>query len=165
MTDQQRPLSADDKPFEPSGEPIQDPAGTLFKADAGTWYNLRVHYKDYDGNQTTGLMYPLAGNPSTTYWDYLTIGFSPMNMPACKIQVQQGVYWLLDDGNYLSLKATGWFYRSSAYPLPCVLIDGYLYNRYWDGKAGYSYRSGLEPNAYYMGMGLPPFTCELVPAQ
>jgi hypothetical protein len=165
MSDPLRPLSADDKPFESSGESKPFPTGKIFEADLDTWYNLKAHYTDYNGNPTSGLMYPLAPNPSTTYWDYMTLGFSPMDLPPAKIKLKYEHFWELDDGNYLSIKATGWVYRSSAYPIPWKIIDNYLYNGYWEGKAGYSYRSGLEPNAYYIGMGLTPFTCELVPAE
>jgi hypothetical protein len=72
--------------------------------------------------------------------------------------------WEIDDGNYLSVKATGWVYRSSAYRTGWHVIDGKLYNNYWDGPVGYQYRYLNVTTAYYMGMDLPEFTCELVPA-
>jgi hypothetical protein len=71
--------------------------------------------------------------------------------------------WEINDGNRLSVKATGWLYRSSEYPLGWQVIDNKLYTDYWPGPAGYAYRSTLVTPAYYMGMDLPVFTCELVP--
>jgi hypothetical protein len=169
MSDQQKPLSADDEPFVPSGEPKPFPAGKIFKAEADTWYNLMAHYKDWDsGNPISGLMYPVSTNAATTYWDYQCLGYSPMGAPPTKIKMwgaSAPYQWVLDDGNFLSMKRSGWVYRSSAYPLLWQIVDGYLHNNYWDGQVGYAFRSGLEPNAYYMGMGQTPFTCELVPAQ
>jgi hypothetical protein len=171
MTDQQRPLSADDGPFVPTGEPNPLPAGEAFEADANTRYNLMVNYKTWqDGSPTSGLMYPMAPNAWHPYWDYMTLGSSQGGSPAAKFKVEpwgDGTpwqRWTLENGNFLSLKATGWVYESSAYPIAWKIVGGYLYNSYWGGQVGYSFRSGLEPNAYYVGMGLTPFTCELVPA-
>lgn len=169
MSDQEKPLSADDGPFVPTGEPKPFPAGEVFKAEADTWYNLLVHYKDWDsGNPISGLMYPMAPNAWHPYWDYMTLGSSQGGSPPAKFKLwgtRAPYQWVLDDGNFLSVKATGWVYKSSAYPLFWEIVDNSLYNSYWDGPVGYSFRSGLEPNAYYMGMVMPSFTCELVRAQ
>ncbi len=170
MSDQQRSPSADDKAFEPSGAPNALPAGEAFKAEAGTWYNLRVHYQDRQGNPTTGLMYPLAPNPATSFYEYMCLGFSPMGLPPAKFKVEtmggSPVWdkWTLDDGNVVSLKATGWVYRSSAYPIGWKIVGNRLYNSYWHGPVGFAWRSTLVPDACYMGMDLTDFTCELVPA-
>lgn len=168
MSDQQKPLSAGGGPFVPSGEPRPFPAGKVFKVEADTWYNLQATYKDNDGNTVTELMYPVSTNAATTYWDYQTLGFSPMGAPPTKFKMwgdSAPYQWLLDNGDFLSIKDSGWIYRSSAYPLKWQIVDGYLYNNYWQGQAGYEYEDGMEAGAYYMGMGLTPFTCELVPAQ
>jgi hypothetical protein len=72
--------------------------------------------------------------------------------------------WTLDNGNVLSLKATGWVYRSSEYPIGWKIVDNQLFNSYWGGAVGSEWRQAFVPDCIYMGNGLPPFTCELVPA-
>lgn len=170
MSEQQPPLTPDDQPFVPTGEPNPLPAGAAFEADPNIWYHLQVHYKDKKGNPVVGLMYPQGKNPSTSFWDYQVLGGSADGLPPTKIKVhppdQNGwSHWELNDGNWLSIKATGWIYRSSAYPIGWKLIENNLYNTYWAGEAGSQWRDSFgETSGYYMGMDLPVFTCELIPA-
>src|SRR3954447_8231190 len=175
MSDQERALSADDQPFVPTDEPRPLPAGEAFNADPNTWYHLRVHYKDDNGNPAVGLMYPLGTNPSRSFWDYQVLGSGDGSSGPTKIKVHPPdptgwSRWELDDGNWLSIKATGWIYRSSAYPIGWQIMkdaegNSRLYNNYWAGEAGYDWRGGAVPDACYMGMKLSLFTCELVPTE
>ena len=169
MSDQEKTPSADDKPFEPSGEPNPLPAGEVFKADADTWYNLNVHYKNRSGNIITGLMYPLASNPATSFYEYQVLGDStdgagPSKFKLEPVQGSDWDVWRLDNGNIMSLKATGWVYRSSAYPIGWKIVNGQLFNSYWGGPVGSVWRQAWVPDCIYMGMGLDVITCELVAA-
>lgn len=158
--------SLNDQPFVSSGPPRELPAGKAFKADPDTWYHLKVHFKDRHGKFVDSFLYPLGQNPSTSFWDYMAFN-SPDGLQPAKFKLHQRpdgwADWEMDDGNYLSIKATGWFYRASHYRTGCLVVDGMLYNNYWSGPAGYAYRDVLVPAAYYVGMDLPVFTCELVP--
>jgi len=176
MSDQERPLSADDEPFVPTGEPRPLPAGEAFKADPNTWYHLKVHYKDDKGNPVVGLMYPLNNSFPPSFWDYQVLsGLIPAVVKPSKVKVHPPdstgwSKWELDDGNWLSIKATGWIYRSSAYPIGWQIMkdaggNSRLCNNYWAGEAGYDWKGGTAPDACYMGMKRSPFTCELVPAE
>ena len=170
MSDQ-KPLVADDGPFVPSGEPNSLPAGAVFKANTDTWYNLNVHYNNRSGNPITGLMYPLASNPATSFWDYMVLGTSTDGAGPAKFRVEMmggndgWEQWTLDSGNVLSLKATGWVYRSSAYPIGWKIVNNQLFNSNWGGAVGSEWRQAFVPDCIYMGNDLPSFTCELVPAQ
>lgn len=158
---------ANDKPFVPGDKPNQLP-GAAYKADAKTWYNLAVHYIDTKGNRASSFVYPLGNNPSTSFWDYMAFN-SPDGLKPAKFKIHPPKAngfseWELEDGNYLCLKATGWVYRASVYRIGWAIFDNHLYNDSWGGPTGYKYDDVLVPSAYYMGMDLPSFTCELVPA-
>ncbi|WP_158945996.1 hypothetical protein [Granulicella sp. S190] len=162
--------SLDDQPFVPSGTPNQVPS-EVFEADANVWYHLAVNYVDKEGKPASSFFYPLAANASTSFWDYMafnsTSGLKPSKF---KVHPAKGGYseWEIDDGNYLCLKATGWAYRSSEYRIGWAIVNGHLYSNYWRGPVGYRYDGDSiiapVPRAYYIGMDLPAFTCELVPA-
>jgi hypothetical protein len=163
-----RKPDANDQPFVPSGQPNQLP-GEVFKADANTWYHLAVHYTDRSGKPASSYIYPLGQNPATSFWDYMAFN-SPDGLKPAKFKIHPPKAngfseWELDDGNFLCLKATGYMYRASAYRVGWALSKGHLYTDYrWDGPTGYKYDDVLVPSAYYIGMDLPAFTCELVPA-
>jgi hypothetical protein len=75
----------------------------------------------------------------------------------------------IDDGYKMSVKATGWLYRASAYNTGWKIIGGKLYNHYWDGPVGVAWRGGVSggsaPDRYSMGMDLTEVTnCVWVPA-
>jgi hypothetical protein len=155
--------------FVPSGPPQPLMAGEAFVAAPDTWYNLLVTYKDRRGNKTEGLMYPLGSNPSTSFYEYMVLGSSPDGLPPMKVKLHPPdangwSTWEMHDGNYLSLKATGWLYRSSHYPIGFRIVDGRLYNAYWGGPAGSTWRDAFVPSACYTGQGLDEFTCKLIPA-
>src|SRR6185295_423672 len=179
MSDEQTLLSADAEPFVPTGTPDPLPEGEVFEASPDTWYNLRVHYKDDKGNPLTGLMYPLASNPATSFYEYMVLGSSPMGLPPVKLRLKPRpdgwAIWEIDwEGGiqYLSLKLTGWAYRASnkGYAIGWQIVDNKLYNEYWSKNwkgfpAGWAHRSTLVPDAYYVGVSLPQvFICELIPA-
>lgn len=165
MANPQKPLSADDRPFAATGKPNPLPEGKVFKADPNTWYNLKVQFTDETGSPAVGYFAKIGDNPSTSFWDYICLGAGA----GCKFKVHQPdaigwSNWEIDDGNWLSVKATGWVYRSSAYAIGWQIVGNNLYNSYWSGIVGYEHRRILVSEAYYVGMDLPPFTCELVPA-
>jgi hypothetical protein len=171
MSERQSPSagpSSNDQPFVPSGMPNKLPAGAVFKPAANTWYNLRVTYTDTSRNTVNGYLYPLGANPSTMFWDYMAF-ISLDGLPPAKFMLHEledgWAEWELDNGDYLSVKATGYVYRASAYRIGWQVIDSKLYNNYWPGPAGYKWDSStFVPGDYYVGMELPVFTCELVPA-
>jgi hypothetical protein len=173
MTEPQSPSAApspDDQAFVPSSEPNPVPAGVAFKADPDKWYYLRITYQDDTGKTVTGRAYKIGPNPSTSFWDYMAV--SQYDSEGAKFKLHQlhpykdgWDKWEIDDGNWLSVKATGWIYRSSEYPLGWKIVDGKLYNTYWSGAAGCQHNRFFVSDAYYMGQGLlPEFTCELVEA-
>ncbi len=81
--------------------------------------------------------------------------------------------WEIDDGYWLSIRATGWAYRSYyAQRVGWKIIDGKLYNNYWWMRmgrlpAGCQWGEGLfTSKGYYVGMDLGDdkvlTNCELV---
>lgn len=139
---------------------------------AETWYNVKVSYKDESGNSKTGYLGPIGSNASTSFWDYVRVdgGQSKFKLHP----TQDGwAYWEINDGNWLSLKATGWVYRSlEANRVEWKIVDGKLYNNYWSADwqkypLGAERQRILVPDAYYAAVGLSAnktFTCELVAA-
>lgn len=177
MADEERPLSADDLPFVPTGEPRSLPAGEAFKADPNIWYHLKVHYTDNKGNPVVGLMYPLSHSWPTAFWQYQVLrDLNPVVIKPSKIKVHAPdstgwSKWELDDGKWLSITKSGWIWRSGEGDAKGWQImkdakgNSRLYNNYWGGEAGFDWRGGAVPDACYMGMELVPLTCELVPAE
>jgi hypothetical protein len=140
-------------------------------SEPGVWYNLRVTYKDEDGNTRTGYLGPVGQNAATSFWDYMRVdgGQSKFKLH----QTEDGwAYWEIDDGNWLSLKATGWAYRSlESNRIEWKIVDGKLYNRYWASDwqshpLGAARSSFLVSDAYYAGVDLGDdkvlTDCELV---
>ncbi len=171
MLDPQRSPSENDQPLVPQGEPRPLPAGTVTTADPNTWYNLRAYYRYENGQDAVGYFAPLSGDPVNSFWDYVVMR-DDVNA-ACQFKLvdtdsRGWSKWLIKaDGNYLCLKATGWYYRASAYTARFAIINGQLHNDYWDGPAGSVYRSFLVSNGYYVGQDLGDRAtlrqCELVP--
>jgi len=132
---------------------------------AGKSFYLKINFTDEQGRPATGYAAKVGQNAAESFWDYMCIRSGPRGGSAAKFQVDGETdgwpNWKIDDGNYLSVKATGWLYRSSAYPIGWVVANGQLINTYWGGPTGYSYRSFLVSTAYYLGMGLPPITVEI----
>ncbi|MEJ7740310.1 MAG: hypothetical protein WKF97_23050 [Chitinophagaceae bacterium] len=135
-----------------------------------TWYNLRVTYKDEDGKTLTRFMGPIADKASTSFWDYMQIGGAQSKFKLHPTK-DGWAYWEIDDGNWLSLKSTGWAYRSlESNRIEWKIVDGKLYNSYWSSDwqrhpLGTERRRILVPDAYYVGVDLSNnnvFTCELV---
>ena len=156
-------------------EHIDDVIGKIpvLGATPETWYNLKVTYKDENGKLTPGLLGPVGTNASTSFWDYMRVDGA-----ASKFKLHPTkdgwAYWEINDGNWLSLKATGWAYRSlEANRVEWKIVDGKLYNNYWSADwqkypLGAERQRILVSDAYYAGVGLSSdkvFTCELVPAQ
>lgn len=162
--------SPDDQAFVASGAPNPAPAGEAFEVDPEAWYNLRVMFVTKEGATVAGYASYVSRDFRMPFWDYMSLWpesvAEDISMFKLHPRSDGWAHWEIDDGNYLSLKATGWVYRSSAYPLGWRISDGRLYNDYWNGPVGYRYESGggFAAEAYYMGMRLPEFTCELVPA-
>ena len=158
--------SPNDQPFVASGSPNPLPSGTVVKSDPNTWYNLKATYTNTSGNTVVGYARSIGSNPSTSFWDYMELAdTTPAGAAKFKLHPRNDGWaeWEINDGNRLSVKATGWVYRSSAYHTGWQVVDGKLYNDYWAGPVGYAHRRILVSDAYYMGMDLPVFTCELVP--
>jgi hypothetical protein len=159
-------------PFVPKGSPNELPSGEVFKADPDTWYNLVVHYTDQNGQPADGYLGPVGYNAATSYWDYMQVSGDASKF---KLHPRADGWadWEIDDGNYLSLKLTGWAYRASDsdYRIGWQIVDGKLYNAYWSSDwnsypAGCEYNTFLVSTAYYVGVKLEnAFTCELVPAK
>ena len=155
------------QPFIPGDKSNQLP-GAAFKADPKIWYHLAVYYTDTKGNRVSSSMYPLGRNPSTSFWNYMAFN-SPDGLKPAKFKIHPPKpngfsEWEIDDGNYLCLSSTGWVYRASVSPKGWAIFENHLYNDSWGGPTGYKYDDVLVPAAYYIGMDLPLFTCELVPA-
>jgi len=167
-TDNQLP-SIDDVGVVPSAEPLPLVLGEVFKADPNLWYNLRVTYtlRGDDNKKATGFLTPLAQNAATSFYEYMVLD---SGWPATKFKILKPdpigwSIWELENGEFLSLKATGWLYRSSAYPLGFQIVDNRLYNNYRGGTAGSAWKNGLVPSQYYTGVGCDEFICELVPIE
>lgn len=138
-----------------------------------TWYNLKVTYNDESGKSTTGYLGPIGSNASTSFYDYMRVDGARSKFKL--VPTSDGwAYWQVDDSNWLSLKATGWVYRSlEANRIQWKIINGKLYNNYWSTDwqnypLGALRQRILVPDAYYAGVGLAAdktFTCELVAAQ
>ena len=170
MSDPQRSPSENDQPFVPDGPPLALPAGVAAEIDLDTWYYLRASYRTESGKDVTGYLSPLGPNATQSFWDYIVMREDVA--AACQFQLQDvdggWAKWLIkDDGNHLSLKATGWYYRASAYATRFAVVNGLLYNDYWQGPAGAVYRSLLVSSGYYVGQDLGDEAtlrnCELVP--
>jgi hypothetical protein len=165
--------SLDDQPLVPSGQPNPLPSGELLKTDPTKWYLLKGHYTNDSGKPATSYAYPLGKNAATSFWDYVTLGYSPDGCDPLQFQLipdnndpSSWQFWKIRDnscnaGYHLDCKATGWLYRASAYHTKFRIVDGKLYCSYWSGPAGSEFRSTLVPPGQYIGMGLPVFTCEL----
>lgn len=171
MLDPQRAPSENDQPFVPQGVPKPLPSGTVATADADTWYYLRAHYLSESGQDLVGYFAPVGSNRSTSFWDYIFMRSSSQGACQFKLEDTDGRGWsnwlIKADGNHLCLKATGWFYRASYYTTRFAIVDGKLYNDYWDGPAGAVYRSVLVSSGYYVGQDLGEHValtgCELIP--
>ncbi len=158
MLDPQRSPSEDDRPLVLEGEPLPLPAGTVAAADADSWYYLRARYLSESGQELVGYLCPLGPNATQSFWDYIVM--RPDVAGACQFKLEDTddrgwSKWLIkEDGNHLCLKATGWYYRASAYTARFAIIDGELHNDYWRGPAGAVYRSFLVSSGYYVGQDL-----------
>jgi hypothetical protein len=171
MLDPKRSPSEDDQSFVPQGEPRPLPAGMAVTIDPDTWYYFRAHYLSESGQDLVGYFCPLGSNAAESFWDYIVM--RPDTKGACQFKLEDTdgrgwSNWLIKaDGNHLCLKATGWFYRASAYTTRFAILDGELHNDYWSGPAGSSYRSTLVSSGYYVGQDLGDeatlTNCELVP--
>jgi hypothetical protein len=172
MLDTQRSPSENDQPFVPEGPSLALPTGTALSADADAWYCLKANFLNESGESRVGYLSPLGPNATESFWDYIVMreGIAA----ACNFQLQDvdsrgWAKWLIkEDGNHLCLKATGWYYRASAYTSRFAVVDGKLYNDYWDGPAGAVYRSALVSSGYYVGQdlgdGVTLTNCQLVRA-
>lgn len=171
MLDPTRSPAENDQAFVPQGEPQPLPAGTLATAAPDTWHYLRAHYLSESGQDLVGYFCPVGANPSTSFWDYIVMRPSVQGACEFKLEDTDGRGWsnwlIRADGNHLSLKATGWYYRASAYTTRFAIINGELHNDYWNGPAGAVYRSVLVSAGYYVGQDLGDRAtltgCELVP--
>lgn len=171
MSDPQRSPSENDQPFVPDGPPLSLPAGVAAEADPDTWYYLKANYLNESGQDVVGYLCPLGPNPTQSFWDYIVM--RDYVVGACQFQLQDvdergWAKWLIkEDGYHLCLKATGWYYRASAYTSRFAIVNGMLYNDYWQGAAGAVYRSLLVSSGYYVGQDLGERealrNCELVP--
>ena len=113
----------------------------------------------------------MGPNATQSSWDYTVMRDDVA--AACQFQWQdvderRWAKWLVkDDRNHLCLKATGWYYRASAYTARFAVVNGLLHNDYWTGPAGAVYRSLLVSSGYYVGQDLGDEAtlrnCELVP--
>jgi hypothetical protein len=172
MLDTRRSPAENDQPFVPNGPPLALPAGTAVTTDPDAWYSLKAHYLSESGEDLVGYLSPLGPNATQSFWDYIVMREDIAS--ACQFQLQDvdargWAKWLIkDDGYHLCLKATGWYYRASAYTSRFAIVDGKLYNDYWDGPAGAVYRDILVSSGYYVGQDLGDRValtqCELVPA-
>lgn len=171
MADPSRSPSENDQPFTPDGPPLPLPDGVVATADPATWYRLKADYLGESGENRVGYLSPLGPNATQSFWDYIVMLDNPD--AACQFQLQDvdgrgWAKWLIkEDGNHLCLKATGWYYRASAYTARFAVVGGKLYNDYWSGPAGAVYRSFLVSSGYYVGQDLGDrvtlTNCELVP--
>jgi hypothetical protein len=171
MADPSRSPSENDQPFTPDGAPLPLPDGVVEAPSPDTWYYLKANYLNESGEDVVGYLSPLGSNATQSFWDYIVMGGIG---GACQFQLQDvdgrgWAKWLIkEDGNHLCLKATGWYYRASAYTSRFAIVDGKLYNDYWRGPAGAVYRSILVSSGYYVGQDLGDrvtlTNCELVPA-
>lgn len=165
MSDTNASPSLDDKPLETSAARRPLPVGAVVKLDPNTWYYCKVNYIDDKGNSKVGYLSAVGGNATISFWDYICVNDDPGYKFRPNLGSDGWEQWECQDGNYLSLKATGWYYRSSAYPLWFKIVDGKLYNSYWDGPAGSVERRILVSDARYVGQGFPELAgCEFIAA-
>jgi len=157
--------SVDDQPFVASSAARSLPEGSQ-NIPAGKPFWLKVNFTNERGQPASGYAAKVGQNAAESFWDYMCIREGAPGGSAAKFQVDGETdgwpNWKIDDGNYLSVKATGWLYRSSAYPIGWVVANGQLMNTYWGGPVGFSYRSFLVSTAYYLGMDLPVVSVEVV---
>ncbi len=143
----------------------------LWSSPTPTAGTTRAHYLSESGQDLVGYFCPLGPNATQSCWDYIVM--RPDVAGACQFKLEDTdgrgwSNWLIKvDGNHLSLKATGWYYRASAYTTRFAIIGGELHNDYWQGPAGSVYRSILVSSGYYVGQDLGDratlTNCELVP--
>src|SRR5215210_5535846 len=87
------------------------PFGGVGGSEPSIWYNLRVTYKDEDGATKTRFMGPIDSSASNPFYAYMQISWTRSKFKLHPTPYGWA-YWEIDDGNWLSLKATGWAYRS-----------------------------------------------------
>lgn len=170
MTDQlhARPMSESDGPLAATGAPRTLPSiGGAFPV--GKWFWLKMTYKDERGNTVVGFADRVGANAATSFWDYVCIRRGTPGASSLKFKVDgEKDGWpvlRLSDGNVLSVKATGWVYRSSAYPIGWSLDGNQLVCTYWGGPLGVDHHRFLVSDAWYLGFDLPPVQVEVMPAE
>ncbi len=153
---------------------IKNPGGGL----GGTpdkWYVLKVTYKDRNNVPQEGYMGASSHSSGQTDWDNMVIkGYTSK----FKLHPRGDGFddWEIDDGYWLSMRATGWAYRSYyAQRIGWKIVDGKLYNNYWDPNKWQNYPAGSQwgeglftSKGYYVGVDLGAdrvlTNCTLVPA-
>ncbi len=136
------------------------------------WYNLKVRY----GIGKRGTMGAVRREGYSLYWDYMAVDRKDLHAKFKLHPTTDGwAYWETEDGYWLSLKATGWAYRSyESNRIEWKIVDGKLYNKYWKSDwqnypLGAEYRWVSVSDAYYAGVGLGDDKvlrdCELEPVQ
>ncbi len=155
----------------------QVPGGGL-GSTPDTWYRLKVTYRNENNARMPGYMGPVAENfDGRLFWDYMKIDND--HGWASKFRLHPTTdgwaYWEIDDGYWLSLRATGWAYRSyEGNRVEWKIVDGKLYTKYWKSDwqnypLGCELRGFLgEEEVYFVGVDLGDANvltnCELVPA-
>ncbi|MGB9364510.1 MAG: hypothetical protein WCE79_00710 [Xanthobacteraceae bacterium] len=172
MSDANLKPSADDGPIVAGDKPNPLPAGKIIKTDPTKWYYLKVNYTDNKGNPAVDYACPVAKNAATSFWDYVVLGGGTARLRFQPQPADAGWYhWRIHDDDYnagyhLDCKATGFPYRTNLYNTWWQIVDSRLYCSYWTTgvPCGSAYYSFFVPAGEYIGMGLTPFTCELVEA-
>jgi hypothetical protein len=100
--------SKDDKPFEPKGGPLPPRSGSQALPE-NKWYYLKLQYVDDNGKVQDSFAYFVGNQASWSFWDYISATpsngdkakFKNVSSDGNRMQLQ------LQDGNYLSCRASG----------------------------------------------------------
>jgi hypothetical protein len=167
-----QPLSRDDdQPPVPGSEPIVLPEGTRPKLDPNLWYRLKARYMDYNGNDQCGYLGPV-GYDNGTWADYMIMVKNEAHASQFKMEELDSdgwAVWRVKASNWcLCVKSSDYFYQASYYRIKFAVINGMLYNNYYNGAAGADYSQSVGvPAGYYVRLDLPVqqllTECELEP--
>ena len=137
------------------------PTGGGLGGTQDTWYRLKVTYKDENNVAHTAYLGAAGGSYGETDWDNMVMGGYDRKFKL--YPAGDGYdYWEISDGYWLSMRLSGWAYRSFyGQRIGWKIVDGKLYNSYWypenwqDHPMGADWREGVfTSKGYYMGVDL-----------
>jgi hypothetical protein len=128
------------------------------------WYHLKVTYKDRNDVTKEGYMGASGLSAGETDWDNMVInGYpGPSKFKLYPADENGFFYWEIDDGYWLSMRSSGWAYRSyEKQRIGWKIDDGKLYNSYWNLEKWRDYPMGAQwseglftSKGYYVGVDL-----------